>query len=179
MSTDSFVDGKRLVELFKEGSKLVETEKEEFLRRIREEDAQLGASLGVLLSQSGYSESGSQARTQFTSPTYGTPFKDRRSAFWCCRFSQWRTYCDAEATRRGMAFFSRPTSACEITGLACIYLLCPLGRQSYSDSHKGGAGSRGPRMSRSGTRVMSGSRHGVWNSATRTFHLSGEAMRQR
>ncbi len=51
MPDESSVDAKRLVQLFKEASKLSEAEKEQFVREVREEDAALAASLDELLGQ--------------------------------------------------------------------------------------------------------------------------------
>ena len=43
------VDAGRLAELFKEACSLTGSEQEEFVRKVREEDPDLGASLGELL----------------------------------------------------------------------------------------------------------------------------------
>ena len=53
MADDSSVDGKRLVRLFKEASKLDVEEREAFVRKVREEDSALAASLHELLGQEG------------------------------------------------------------------------------------------------------------------------------
>ncbi len=47
------VDAERLVELFKEASKLNAEEREAFVRKVREEDSALAASLNELLGQEG------------------------------------------------------------------------------------------------------------------------------
>ena len=51
MPDESSVDAKRLVELFKEASKLSGTEKEQFVQTVRAEDAALAESLDELLGQ--------------------------------------------------------------------------------------------------------------------------------